>query len=345
MLPSTNLSQLLDRTVGSLRAQRILNAIEIPESLRGPKLDHASRQEIAMGLSVVLFEDLLREVTSARAYLGDAVRHGRKLVFDHGALRTVATDCGDLPAGQAAFERILKPLGYQRRETYPLERLSMTGRSWAHSDLPEDLPQYFVSELHPERFSEEFQAAVQRVVRTSVDPLRARARHLLERLAQDRVLPIEEAADLIRNLAPCFGRQHPEPQLADYETLLAESPEMAWIATEGNSFNHATDRVLDLGSTAEHQRLRNRPIKSDIEVSGSGRVRQTAFRASTVERLFVDSSGHLVPRRVPGSFHEIISRATMEDGSLDLAFDAANAQGIFKMTTIEGASEDNGPRS
>ena len=38
---------------------------------------------------------------------------------------------------------------------------------------------------------------------------------------------------------------------------------------------------------------------------------------------------------VPGSFHEIISRAKIEDGSLDLAFDAANAQGIFKMTTAE----------
>ena len=39
-----------------------------------------------------------------------------------------------------------------------------------------------------------------------------------------------------------------------------------------------------------------------------------------------------VARRVPGSFLEFISRAPLADGSLDLAFDAQNAQAIFKMT-------------
>ena len=30
---------------------------------------------------------------------------------------------------------------------------------------------------------------------------------------------------------------------------------MAWIATEGNSFNHATDRVHDLEATAEAPKI------------------------------------------------------------------------------------------
>ena len=47
-----------------------------------------------------------------------------------------------------------------------------------------------------------------------------------------------------------FGRHHPAPRLADYETLLAQSAEAAWIATEGNAFNHATDRVPDVDELA-----------------------------------------------------------------------------------------------
>ena len=64
---------------------------------------------------------------------------------------------------------------------------------------------------------------------------------------------------------------------------------------------------------------------------------QTAFRAAEVERLFMTEDGTLVTRRVPGSFHEFISRKCLPDGSLDLSFDAGNAQGIFAMTTRAGA--------
>ena len=42
---------------------------------------------------------------------------------------------------------------------YELTSLRMTGRSWCHRDLPADIPQYFVSELHADRFSEPFQEA------------------------------------------------------------------------------------------------------------------------------------------------------------------------------------------
>lgn len=49
---------------------------------------------------------------------------------------------------------------------------------------------------------------------------------------------------------PCFARQHQLPTLADYHTLLGESAEMAWIATEGNTFNHITERVYDIDLVA-----------------------------------------------------------------------------------------------
>jgi hypothetical protein len=45
--------------------------------------------------------------------------------------------------------------------TYPLDRLRMTGYAFAHLDLPEDIPQYLLSELHPGRLSPPAKAAVE----------------------------------------------------------------------------------------------------------------------------------------------------------------------------------------
>jgi hypothetical protein len=119
----------------------------------------------------------------------------------------------------------------------------------------------------------------------------------------------------------------------DYETLKAESAEMAWISTEGNAFNHATDRVADVFATAEAQRVAGRAIKEKVEVSTSGRVRQTALIADKVTRGFIDADGQRVERVVPGSFYEFISRDLFPDSKrLDLAFDTGNATGIFNVT-------------
>jgi len=217
--------------------------------------------------------------------------------------------------------------------TYPPDRLAMTGRAFAHRDYPETIPQFFVSELHPAQFSPAFQAAAARVLGTSRDPLPAWAFPLLKELETTGELPWTDALRLLPNLVACFDRQHAPPRLADYKVLLAESAEMAWIATEGNAFNHATDRVPDVVALTHEQKKLGRPMKEEVEVSGSGRVIQTAYRASEVERLFLDGEDHLVLRRVPGSFFEFITRKNEEGGKLDLRFDASNAQAIFKMTS------------
>ncbi|MBK8978953.1 MAG: DUF1338 family protein [Planctomycetes bacterium] len=328
----TNLHAFLEPLIGARRTAHLLGAIALPEPLRRSPAERVSRAELSLALAMLLFEDLLVRVPMARAYLDETVRNGGQLVFDHGALRTVAAPCGALPPGDRAFARLLEPLGYAPRDVYPLPKLRMTGQAWTHVDLPEDVPQYFVSQLHPERFSVGFQEAVQRVVGDSVDPLGAIPLALLRDLARDRELDHGAARRLLPELASCFERQHARPRLRDYEILLDESPEMAWIATEGNAFNHATDRVDDVAAVAELQRRLGRPMKASLEVSASGRVIQTAFRAAEVDRLFIGDDGHVIVRRVPGSFHEFITRLRHPDGRLDLAFDAGNAQGIFKMT-------------
>jgi len=299
--------------------------------------DTISRAGIAQALNMMLFEDLLQRVPDAKSYADDCLRDGRKVMHDHGAVRTVLLKgMGALPAGEEAITRVLRPLGYALNGTYPLERLKMTGRSHAQAEYPEELAQFFISELHPEKFSPEFQAAVARVTSTSRDPLTVEAKALLVELEEKRELSVENAAKLLPVLAKVFSRQHEEEMLADYKTLLAESAEMAWISTEGNSFNHATDRVADVDALAADQKALGRAMKATVETSQSGRVRQTAFLAARVQRRFRAEDDSIIQQEVPGSFYEFITRLPLpaEEGKtgLDLSFDSSNAQAIFKMT-------------
>jgi hypothetical protein len=335
---NSNLAELLAVAGGASTTEQFVRCVHVPTFLKMHRTGVVSRVELAQALNMALFAGLLLRVPTGLAYTEDVLAAGERVVFDHGALRTVLwPHTGSLPAGESAFTRIFEPLGYILNGTYPLERIAMTGRSYAHADAPAEIAQYFLSELHPERFSPAFQAAVTRVLSTSVDPLTPRAQALLHILRAERQLPLAQACELLPVLVQCFARQHATPHLADYLALREESAEMAWIATEGNAFNHATDRVPDVFGVADAQRALGRPIKDSVEVSQSGRVKQTAFRADPVQREFIGEHGELLRREVPGSFYEFITRDTMLDPAtgqrvLDLGFDAGNATGIFKMT-------------
>jgi len=332
----TNYSALLSTSMDDATAAHVASTLHVPEDIlveRGPRV---SRRVLAMALNTILFHDLLRRVPSGATYVAENQREGRRIVFDHGAVRTVhlpQSRVGQLPSGEEVLTRVLRPLGYSVRGVYPLTRLRMTGRSYAHDDGPADIPQFFVSELHVDQFPAEFQAAAMRVFGTSLDPLTAEARELLEVIEGAKSVDLALACAAMPALVACFGCHHDIPSLDDYETLRLHSKEAAWIATEGNAFNHATDRVLDVDAVADRQRELGRRIKERVEVSSSGRVRQTAFRADAVKRSFLSSDGSVVEMEVPGSFFEFISRAPLRAGSdeLDLGFDSGNAQGIFKM--------------
>jgi hypothetical protein len=333
-----NLAALLAAALPQSDVSGLVQLMNLPSVVATATAGQVTRAELAQAMNMALFAGLLERVPTGRAYTDDRKHTQTRVQFDHGALRTVRwAESGALPPGEAAFTRILKPLGFVLNGTYPLDRIKMTGRSYMHLDAPEEIAQYFVSELHPERFSSGFQQAVTNVIGESVDPLTPQAVASLAELERDGSLPLAIALDLLPVLVRCFERQHQVPRLTDYETLRAESAEMAWIATEGNAFNHATDRVDDVFAVADAQRALGRPIKDSVEISKSGRVRQTAFRADPVRRAFIGADGARIERDVPGSFYEFISRDAVMDEStgrarLDLGFDAGNATGIFKMT-------------
>jgi hypothetical protein len=320
------------------RTRPLLDAVDLDLALATCGPDGAvSRAVLAAALNAILFDNLLRRVPTGAAFVADQHDSGDRIRFDHGALRTIRFsdgDTGELPAGQQALARILGPLGYEVAGKYPLPRLRMTGWAWAHRDLPEDLPQFFVSELHVDQFGEPFGAVARRVFGTSVDPLDKRILAVLDRLRADGRIEFADAARILPALVSAFDRQHVLPSAGDYLLLLAESAEAAWIATEGNAFNHATSRVPDVIAEAERQRGLGRPIKERVEISRTGRVRQTAFKADPVVRPFPDGDG-VTELSVPGSFFEIISRdVDPETGRLDLSFDSRNATGIFAMTRV-----------
>lgn len=336
----SNLQHLLESCLPPAAVQRLHEQMYVHPELKRSEATAVARAELAQALNMVLFHDLVARVPAARDYIeSDVLGRQAQVVFDHGALRTVRWPTGALPPGEAAFTRLLRPLGFELRGTYPLPRLKMTGRAYCHRDFPQEIAQFFVSELHPEQFSAPFQSTVTRVLSTSRDPLGPRDTADLEQLVRDGALPLAQAIRLLQALRPCFGRQHGLFSLDDYELLRAESAEMAWIATEGNAFNHATDRVEDVDAVAKRQRQLGRPIKDTVEVSASGGVRQTAFRAAMMQREFLGAGGTL-QRDVPGSFYEFITRRALNARpaandpapKIDLAFDAGNATGIFGMT-------------
>lgn len=335
MRDRTAAAALLTAFVGD-RAPALLETLDLDKALAAaPDERNVPRIGFAVALNALLFDRLLERVPTGASFVADQRARGHRIAFDHGALRTIRFETGptgELPPGQEALTRILEPLGYRLGGSYPLPLLRMTGRAWVHDELPEHLPQFFISELHVEQFDPPFAAVAQRVFGASTDPLDGSARSILDRYGRGEAVPLDDAVMAMGMIVSAFGRQHPIPDRADYDFLLGQSAEAAWISTEGNAFNHATSRVDDVDAEADRQRSRGLPVKDQIEISRTGRVRQTAFRADPVIRLFQDG-GELVERQVPGSFYEIISRdVDPATGRLDLSFDSGNATGIFQMT-------------
>ena len=340
----STIERLVMSTLGDIDGRRTLDMLDIAPALLAERSGQVSRAAFAMAMNVALFHDLLTRVPSGHAYVADALASGRRIVFDHGALRSIRFPdgpTGDLPGGEDAFTRIFLPLGYEMAAIYPLERLKMTGRAYRHIDHPDAIPQFFLSELHVDRFDPEFSEAARRVFGTSRDPLDDEAKAVLNRFAAGEAVAFDVALAALPTIVAAFDRQHSPPAFADYQLLLSRSNEAAWIATEGNAFNHATDRVPDVATLAQRLKDEDRPMKERLEISASGRVRQTAFRADSVMRPFAEGD----TRQVSGSFFEFISRdIDPETGLIDLAFDTGNATGIFAMTSAQEKAQERTTR-
>jgi hypothetical protein len=334
-----HLSRLIRSLAGDKATDDILEMLRIDRTFLIESAGAVSRAVFAMALNAILFHDLLSRAPSGAAYVADRRRQHERIVFDHGAVRTVrlgSRSTGALPAGIGSFSRILEPLGYYVTGTYPHDDLGSTGRGYTHREFPESLPQFFISELHVDRFSNEFQAAAERVFGNTRDPLTLTTHAALAQFAEQDRCEMKLAAPALKEIVAAFGRWHDTPSLADYRILLAESAEGAWIATEGSALVHATVRVSDVAMTACAERSLGRRVLDAIETSPSGSVRRTALKADPVKRMFRAEDGSTVEMSVPGSFYEFISRDVVQgpDGRkrMDLRFDNNGTKSPIKIT-------------
>ena len=146
-MTANNFSALLNTCMNAEAAGDIERIMQLPPDVLAQTGPQVSRRVFAMALNAILLRDLLERVPSAAAYVADRRQAGHRIMFDHGALRTISlpthlsAGCG-LPAGESVITRVLLPLGYVRREVYPLRKLRMTGRSYAHVDGLHDIRQH-----------------------------------------------------------------------------------------------------------------------------------------------------------------------------------------------------------
>ena len=171
MNTNSGLHRLVSAEIGSESASTLLRLLDIDPRLIQPLQDDVSQAELAFAVSAVLYHQLCERVPEAQQYTEEAIQTNTSVIFDHGALRTVAWPSGALPAGEASITRVLKPLGYVLAGICPLTRPKMTGRAWKHHDFPDTIEQFFVSELPPEQFSPVFQTAVTRVLPATLPPM------------------------------------------------------------------------------------------------------------------------------------------------------------------------------
>src|SRR5580698_4835682 len=101
------LRETLTQIIGAVRTEHLFKLLVIHPEIAADPGPHVSRAVLAQALNMLLFED----VPTAKTYADYTLSKGRQILHDHGAVRTVALQgMGDLPAGQEAITRILRPL-------------------------------------------------------------------------------------------------------------------------------------------------------------------------------------------------------------------------------------------
>lgn len=315
-----NVGRLVAGCLGATAASRLLATLEIDARIDRATA-YVTRSEMAMSLSIVLFDGVLNRVPSAARYCRQAMAEDRLICLDHGALGTAsfADRCADEhPEASAAFSRLFEPLGYLRAETRFVPDRGVTAHLWRHAEFPDTLPQFVVNELNVQCFSPAFQHAAGRVFGVNRAPLRPLVEEALASLQKRGEVVFSVAAAALPLLNDLFGRHHGPSTLDDFLALSAESPEAAWLATDGNALKHLAARVdeVTLSSWLQHD---DPAMHGCVRVLSGGRVRQAGLSAARVERRFLGCD-KLIKLTTDGSFFELVSRATnIATGELDLA--------------------------
>ena len=311
------LVDLLEGTVGARRTEALAGLVDIHPALLTPRTGPVPRGVLAMAMDLLLFEDLLRRVPASALYVQQQVREGRKIVYDHGALRTVLAPSGALPQGHLAFARILEPLGYQVNGIYPLELpghdrpgLRPSGPARGHPPvLRERAPSRAVLR-RPSRRSRPGSCASAKDPLPCLDPADpGRA------AVPPGTLPTNRRGGSCPTWWPASTGSMRRPPWPTTRPSWRKAPRWPGSPRRGTPSTTPRTGYRTWWRCPAAQKALGRPMKDEVEVSTSGRVLQTAYKAAQVERAFVEPDGRLVLRTVPGSFFEFITRKPEAGGS------------------------------
>lgn len=255
-----------------------------------------------------LFENIWNnyvEVTPSAEKVHHLLGSGNDVINDHVAYRTFNL----APINLDKLAQHLLDLGYKECGEYHFEAKKLYAKHFEHEN--DMLPKVFISELLVEKFPENIQVIIKKLVE-QMD---------INAVMQDNFL---------------YSGKHWDISFADYETLLKESEYAAWLAAWGFRANHFTvsinhlanytcinavnDAVKDGGFTLNN-------AGGEVKGNESVKLEQSSTMADLAPVNFSDGV-----KEIPSCFYEFALRYPLANGELYSGFVAASADKIFEST-------------
>ncbi|MFD2167511.1 DUF1338 domain-containing protein [Thalassotalea euphylliae] len=245
------------------------------------------------------------EVTPSAKKVHALLGSGNDVINDHVAYRTFNIE----KVGLEKLAAHLINLGYKECGEYHFEAKKLYAKHFEHADAT--MPKVFISELLVEKFSEEVQSIIHKLV---------------DQLPAEAVL----ADDFL------FSGKNWDVSYEDYQTLLAESEYAAWMAAWGYRANHFTVSINHLENYSSIEAVNDAVKAGGFTLNSSGgeikgdesvKLEQSSTMADVAPVSFSDQTVE-----IPSCFYEFAKRYPLENGELYTGFVAASADKIFEST-------------
>jgi hypothetical protein len=245
------------------------------------------------------------EVTPSAEKVHNLLGSGSDVINDHVAYRTFNIE----KVGLDKLAAHLIKLGYKECGEYHFEAKKLYAKHFEHADSTQ--PKVFISELLVEKFPEDVQAIIHKLV---------------DQLPEEAI----SAENFLYS-----GKQW-DVSYADYQTLLAESEYAAWMAAWGYRANHFTVSINHLAdfesidavnSTLKAGGFKLNAVGGEIKGDASVMLEQSSTMADAAPVAFSDQTVE-----IPSCFYEFAKRYPLANGELYTGFVAASADKIFEST-------------
>jgi len=247
-------------------------------------------------------------VTPSALKIHELLGSGNDLINDHVAYRTFNIEKVNL----AKLSAHLLAIGYKECGEYHFEAKKLYAKHFEHDDTT--LPKVFISELLVEKFPQDVQDIITRMV--------------------DSV-----SAEAILDNSFLYSGTHWQVSYDEYQTLLGESEYAAWMSAWGYRANHFTVSINHLENYDDIEAV-NEAVKQggfDLNTSG-GEIKgdktvmleQSSTIADKADVVFSDKTVS-----IPSCFYEFAKRYPLPNGELYTGFVAASADKIFESTNVK----------